>query len=211
MRSLDSLRPSGGPAREGQAPPTCSSGTEAELLVAIFRVMRVLRRDRPATSHELRRVLGQADLSPRHMVVLLHIASRGSVGVTDLSRLTGMGLPAVSAAVSDLARMGLVERREDDTDHRRTLASVAAEHRAAVEAIVQERLSPLERATQMLGTERVEALSRGLQSLADALDVAIGPEERLAGELAPAGALGADHSPVPETSSTPSTNRRPRK
>lgn len=149
---------------------------EADLVVALFRLMRGMRRgwgttpgSSGATSREVGHVLGHDDLSPRQMVILLQIASEGVVGVTELSRRSGLGLPAISAAVADLARKGLVERHEDEQDHRRTLVRIAPQQAGVVEALIEHRLGPIGEAASKLGTGRLEELAAGLHALADAI------------------------------------------
>lgn len=153
---------------------TGPGGTEGELLAAMFRVMRLLRRERQGAAAVLAEMLGvdpsEVDLGPRHIAVILHVAGHGSFSVSDLARRTCMGLPAVSLVVSDLSRLGLLARREDDSDHRRTIVSIAPEHRGMVARLLDDRLEPLRRAALTIGHDRVASVAAGLAELADALD-----------------------------------------
>ena len=66
--------------------------------------------------------------------------------------------------MGDPGRAGLVERREDPTNRRRTLAAPAPTHRATVHAFVAQRAGPLLKVLEaLLATARalLEAVSAG--------------------------------------------------
>ena len=84
-------------------------------LIQLFpRVTRGMRRwqDRAA--------LAPAALSPRHVAALEQIRG-GPLTVGDLASRLGLTLPTVSGVLADLDRAGLVERRPDPADRRRTI------------------------------------------------------------------------------------------
>jgi DNA-binding MarR family transcriptional regulator len=55
-------------------------------------------------------------------------------------------LGTTSLLVGELSRAGLVERREDEADRRRTIVSVAEEHAKVMRPVIDETLAPLSRA-----------------------------------------------------------------
>ncbi len=87
-------------------------------LMALFpRVTRGMRRwqDRAAAA--------PAPLSPRHVAALEQIRG-GPLTVGELAAKLGLTLPTVSGVLADLDRAGLVERRPDPADRRRTIVQI---------------------------------------------------------------------------------------
>ncbi|WP_040815177.1 MarR family winged helix-turn-helix transcriptional regulator, partial [Nocardia concava] len=58
----------------------------------------------------------------------------GPLTVNELARRLEVAPTTVSLMVADLSRQGVVERRPDDNDRRRTLVAIADSQRKAVEA-----------------------------------------------------------------------------
>jgi DNA-binding MarR family transcriptional regulator len=88
-------------------------------LMQLFpRVTRGMRRwqDRAAPP-------ARAPLSPRHVAALEQIRG-GPATVGELATRLGLTLPTVSGVLADLDRAGLVERRPDPADRRRTIVEV---------------------------------------------------------------------------------------
>lgn len=73
-------------------------------------------------------------LAPRHLSLLSFLLLDGPMTVNELAERLEVAPTTVSLMVSDLSRAGVLERREDDTDRRRRIISIAAPNRAAVEA-----------------------------------------------------------------------------
>jgi DNA-binding MarR family transcriptional regulator len=89
-------------------------------LMQLFpRVTRGMRRwqDRAASTPEA------FPLSPRHVAALEQIRG-GPLTVGELAARLGLSLPTVSGVVADLDRAGLVERRPDPADRRRTIVQI---------------------------------------------------------------------------------------
>src|SRR6201982_1122821 len=87
-------------------------------LMQLFpRVTRGMRRwqDRAAPA--------PAPLSPRHVAALEQIRG-GPLTVGELASQLGLTLPTVSGVLADLDRAGLVERRPDPADRRRTIVQI---------------------------------------------------------------------------------------
>ncbi|HEY8525301.1 MAG TPA: MarR family winged helix-turn-helix transcriptional regulator [Acidimicrobiales bacterium] len=73
-------------------------------------------------------------LTPRHLSLLAYLLYDGAMGVNELARRLEVAPTTVSLMVGDLSRQGILERREDDADRRRTIVSIAEAHRPAIEA-----------------------------------------------------------------------------
>jgi DNA-binding MarR family transcriptional regulator len=86
------------------------------------------------------------------------------MGVSALAARLGVARTTASLLVA-----GLVDRREDVDDHRRTMVAVSQDSRSEVRQTVEARLAPLRRAAQRLGPARVAELTAGLMVLAEEL------------------------------------------
>ncbi|PRX98972.1 MarR family winged helix-turn-helix transcriptional regulator [Allonocardiopsis opalescens] len=101
--------------------------------------------------------LRSLNLAPRHLSLLAYLLFDGALGVNELAARLEVAPATVSLMVADLSRRGVVERREDDADRRRTIVSITAESRPDVEGWLAagatawrtalEPLSPAERRT----------------------------------------------------------------
>lgn len=78
--------------------------------------------------------LQSLELAPRHLSLLAYLLFDGPLGVNELAARLEVVPATVSLMVGDLSRKGVVDRREDDADRRRTIVSIAESKRAAVEA-----------------------------------------------------------------------------
>ncbi|MEO3749120.1 MarR family winged helix-turn-helix transcriptional regulator [Streptomyces sp. B6B3] len=113
--------------------------------------------------------LRSANLAPRHMSLLLHLMFDGPTPVKDLAARLEVAPTTVSLMVSDLGRHGVVERRADPKDRRRTIVTLTEDPatRVAVDAWlahgarawqkVFDGLSPTERATFVRAIQLYEA------------------------------------------------------
>jgi DNA-binding MarR family transcriptional regulator len=89
-------------------------------LMQLFpRVARGMRRwqDRTAPAP------AAVPLSPRHVAALEQIRG-GALTVGELASGLGLTLPTVSGVLADLDRAGLIERRPDPADRRRTIVQI---------------------------------------------------------------------------------------
>jgi DNA-binding MarR family transcriptional regulator len=71
-------------------------------------------------------------LAPRHLSLLAYLLFEGPLGVNELAARLEVAPATVSLMVGDLSRKGILERREDDEDRRRTIVSIAEAHHAAI-------------------------------------------------------------------------------
>ena len=148
----------------------------AELRLELRRVMRGLwARRRPAP--ELDALVEGAALGRRHVAVLAQIGTEGERSVGELARELGLSLPAASTLARELEQHGLLVRREDPADRRRTVVALAPATETPVRDWLARRSLPLERALASLTDAEQQALLKGLHALADALmeESACGP------------------------------------
>jgi DNA-binding MarR family transcriptional regulator len=139
-----------------------------ELRRLLRRVMRGLwSRRRPAP--ELLALAGEGGLGRRHVALLAHVGTEGERSVGELARELGLSLPAASTLARELAEQGLLDRREDTADRRRTVVALAPATAEAVRAWLGRRDRPLEQALAALDPSERTAFLKGLGALADAL------------------------------------------
>lgn len=139
------------------------------LLLAFKRLLRGPRRDLHAPS-KVQQLVAKGELAPRHLGALATVAIEGPLSVSELARREGLALTTASLLVSQLAEAGLVERREDVADRRRTVVSIAPEHRRESAAVLEARLAPLRRAVDRMGPDRTAGLLEALEIVTEELE-----------------------------------------
>jgi DNA-binding MarR family transcriptional regulator len=151
-----------------------------ELRLLLRQVMRGLWARRRPTQELLELVSGDPPLGRRHVSLLAQIGTDGERSVGELARELDLSLPAASKLTRDLEDHGLVERREDPEDRRRTVVALSPRTAKRVHAWLDQRSKPLEQALATLDTKEREAFLKGLRALGDALmeQSACGPERR---------------------------------
>lgn len=163
--------PTASPLRVGSAAPggaRRAAGDEpaARLLLAFARLARGPRRPE-ALPARLAALVGSGELAPRHLSAFAVIALGGPMTVSELAAHEGLAVSTASLLATQLAEVGLVERREDAGDRRRTVVSVAAAHRRESFEVLESKLAPLRRALARLGEEGSRALLAGLEVVAE--------------------------------------------
>lgn len=78
--------------------------------------------------------LQSLDLAPRHLSLFAYLLFDGPLGVNELASRLEVAPTTVSLMVGELSRKGILERREDDADRRRTIVSIADASLPAVDA-----------------------------------------------------------------------------
>jgi DNA-binding MarR family transcriptional regulator len=111
--------------------------------------------------------LRSLDLAPRHLSLLAYLLFDGPLGVNELASRLEIAPATVSLMVGELSRKGVVDRREDDADRRRTIVSVAEANRVAVDAWLakgakawRKALEPLNHAQRQMFVETLRAYER---------------------------------------------------
>lgn len=74
------------------------------------------------------------ELAPRHFSLLSYLLLDGPQTVSNLAERLEVAPTTVSLMVGDLARAGVLVRREDERDRRRRLVEIAERHAPAVES-----------------------------------------------------------------------------
>ncbi|MEC3975250.1 MarR family winged helix-turn-helix transcriptional regulator [Amycolatopsis sp. H20-H5] len=73
-------------------------------------------------------------LAPRHLSLLSFLLFDGPMTVTELARRLELAPTTASLMIGDLSKQGVLDRREDPADRRRTIVSITGERRPAVDA-----------------------------------------------------------------------------
>ncbi|MER7277395.1 MarR family transcriptional regulator [Dactylosporangium sp. NPDC000244] len=118
--------------------------------------------------------LASFNLAPRHLSLLSYLLLEGALGVGELAARLEVAPATVSLMVGDLSRKGVLRRREDDADRRRTIVSIAPEHHAAIDgwlgrgaAAWRVALGPLSDEQRALVVSTLLAFERALGADAD--------------------------------------------
>ena len=132
------------------------------------RIPKGMRRFQDRSAPEI-----AAPLSQRHVAALRQLGE-GPLSVGKLASSLDLTLPTVSGVLSDLERVGFVERHPDPADRRRTIVQVAPAQRDTIGewldgaaeplARVLDRLSPSEQATFLKAMDLLEAELRTSQT-----------------------------------------------
>jgi MarR family transcriptional regulator, organic hydroperoxide resistance regulator len=108
----------------------------------------------------------ELDLTLPQLRGVFVLAREGSMAISELARLLRIGNPAASMLVDRLVRLGLVERAEDPTDRRRTIARLTSEAAEQVMGLQKDKLAQLQGWTEQLTDTELSALMLGMQALA---------------------------------------------
>lgn len=162
------------PAPAPSAASRAPAPEATELFIALGAVVKRLRRN--PLPNETTTFVGTSP-APRHIHALLHIAADGPIGMTELAERLNVSLATMSQVVTELGDWGLIERTTDEADRRRTLVSVAPEHRPMIQAILDSRMQPLQSTLRRLSPADSAALVRGLLVLSEELDLAHAEKE----------------------------------
>ncbi|MEU7878178.1 MarR family winged helix-turn-helix transcriptional regulator [Microbispora bryophytorum] len=109
------------------------------------------------------------DLAPRHLSLLSYLLFDGPLTVNELAARLEVAPATVSLMVGDLSRKGVVNRREDDADRRRTIVSIAETNREAVDAWLARGARAWRSALEPLTSEQRRVFVKTLRSYERAL------------------------------------------
>ena len=104
-------------------------------------------------------------LGARHATALLSIALYGPMTVTQLAKRHHVMVKTASLIAVELEGAGLIERREDPADRRRTIIAIAKGKERAVNDGLNKRAAPLQRTLDRLSPSQREGLITGLEVL----------------------------------------------
>jgi DNA-binding MarR family transcriptional regulator len=111
----------------------------------------------------LRQSFATYGLGPRHGAILIQLYSSPPLNVSEVADRLGNSLPTVSQLIGDLERAGLVQRRVDSANRRRTLVSLAEERSEQIGEFLALRAAPLLRALDQLTSEQRAGFVAGLR------------------------------------------------
>ena len=103
-------------------------------------------------------------LSPRHVAALEQIRG-GPLTVGELASRLDLTLPTVSGVLADLDRAGLVERRPDPADRRRTIVQIIPAKSVLIEEWLDGAAAPLARVLDRLAPGEREAFLKAMDML----------------------------------------------
>ena len=103
-------------------------------------------------------------LSPRHVAALEQIRG-GPLTVGELASRLGLTLPTVSGVLAGLDRAGLVERRPDPADRRRTIVQIMPGQATLISQWLDGAAQPLARVLAKLTTGEQEAFLKAMDLL----------------------------------------------
>jgi DNA-binding MarR family transcriptional regulator len=147
-----------------------STEEATELLALLSGVLIGLKRKPPgsdAEHNELRESFEKAELGERHVGPLLALVLRGPASVSELAERIGLTPATTSLLVGELSRAGLVQRREDEDDRRRTIVSVDESIEEVVRPYLEETLTPLAAGLDRMSKAQKTHFMEGLRILND--------------------------------------------
>lgn len=165
------------PRRPGQVrgPARVRIDEQCKRLLAAILELSLLQREPPrrpqpqrresSSSLRLDRAMQQHGLGGRHATALLSVALYGPMTVTQLAKRHRMMVKTASLIAVELEAAGLIERREDPADRRRTILAIAKGKERAVDAGLNKRAAPLQRALDRLTPRQRDGLIVGLEVL----------------------------------------------
>jgi DNA-binding MarR family transcriptional regulator len=146
------------------------------LLTAILEFSAVVRREEPKAEGRdsglrLSRAMREHGLGARHASALLSVALWGPMSVSDLAGRHRVVVKTASLIAVELEHAGLLERREDRADRRRTILTVGRGKERVVSEGLEKRAAPLRRVLDALTPSQREGLIVGLEALAQEMAV----------------------------------------
>jgi len=100
---------------------------------------------RTAVPDELRPLFSSSSMGPRHIPALAYLLlTDGPMSVSQLAARLGVTIATASLMATQLADHGLIQRREDPRDRRRTLVSIAPGRNAVVQGWLDQRAEPID-------------------------------------------------------------------
>jgi DNA-binding MarR family transcriptional regulator len=137
-----------------------------ELLTLLSGVMIGLKKrpsEKDPKHQELHQAFEKSELGERHIAPLIALALGGPASVSELAGRIGLTPATTSLLVGELSRAGLVERREDEADRRRTIVSIDESIQEAVQPSLDEILMPLARGLERMSPAQRAHLLDGLR------------------------------------------------
>jgi DNA-binding MarR family transcriptional regulator len=142
-----------------------------DLLVLFTEIVsRLKKRSAGGPKQEaLRATFEEGELGDRHVSPLIALTITGPCSVGELAERIGLTLGTTSLLVGELSRAGLVERREDEADRRRTIVSLGEPFEAAAGPWLRETFKPLRRGLERMSAPQRRHFMEGLRILSEEL------------------------------------------
>jgi DNA-binding MarR family transcriptional regulator len=128
---------------------------------------RVIRPRGDSLPEPLRAAFAEGSLGRRHMPPLFALAMGGPASVGDLAARINLAPTTTSLLVNELNRAGLVERKEDEGDRRRTIVDVSDEIRGPLAKHAAKRMAMVQRALDRLEPAARKHFIEGLRALVE--------------------------------------------
>jgi len=128
-----------------------------------------LRRQEASSPLRLDRAMRAHGLGARHATALLSVALYGPMTITQLATRHHVMVKTASLIAVGLEGAGLIERREDPADRRRTIIAIAKGKERAVDAGLNKRAAPLQRTLDRLTPAQRDGLIASLEVLGEEL------------------------------------------
>lgn len=135
-------------------------------LLDSFRIRGVERKDTP-TAGLVEALKANERLAPRHLLAFAVVALLGETTVSELAAHEGIAVSTASLLATQLVDAGVVERREDPADRRRTVLTVREGLRGESEALLEARLAPLRRVYARFAPEQMALMAEIFHALTD--------------------------------------------
>ena len=108
-------------------------------------------------------------LAPRHITLLAYLLFDGPLTVNELAARLEVAPTTASLMVGELSRQGVLQRTECPVDRRRTIVSIAENHRPAVETWLSAGANAWRKALAPLTREQRELFVATLRAYEDAV------------------------------------------
>lgn len=118
------------------------------LLLLMPRLVGRAKRIRPPEE------LQTLQLAPRHLSLLSYLLFDGPMTINELAARLQVAPTTVSLMVGELSRKGILDRHEDERDHRRRIVSIAAGKRQAIDGWLAPGATAWQQALQPLTGEQ---------------------------------------------------------
>jgi DNA-binding MarR family transcriptional regulator len=138
-----------------------------EVLRLLGALNRGIRPRGDSLPEPLRAAFAEGSLGPRHMPPLFALTMGGPASVGELAARLNLAPTTTSLLVNELSRAGLVVRKEDEGDRRRTIVDVSAEIRGPLAKHAAKRIAIVQRAFDRLEPETRTHFIEGLRALVE--------------------------------------------
>lgn len=139
--------------------------TRAEEAASVLRALRQLVHGLRVTAHTVERELG---LTGAQLFVLRELATEPDISIRRVSERTLSDPSSASVVVARLLERGLIKRRRDPADGRKSVLSVTSRGQTVLRRAPEPYQAKLFKALHQLPRERLRQLHSGLSALLDA-------------------------------------------